>query len=247
MLDNNTNGKVDQVHLTFDRPVKCTGACTSAWTLANVPSSGHLGTVSVSGQTVNLNITEGSGAANTAVGSFTVALASSASGVTDLAGHPAHFTATAPADGAAPVPTSVSSTPGSQAGVMQPGDTFTVVFSEPIDPSSVHAANVKETDPAGAGNDTLIIVGLTDSSLDLGSDAYVTTDGGTIVFADATLTLLNGNTRIRSTIVGSCSGTVCGASGHPSASPVTFRPEPALTDVAGNHATGSRTTTMLAY
>src|SRR6185312_1357818 len=149
MLDNNTNGKVDQVELVFDRPVSCTAPCTSVWTLANVPSNGHLGTVSVSGQTVDLNINEGSQAADTAVGAFTVALASSANGVVDSGNHPAHFGATAPDDKAAPVPTDITSTNGATDNVMEPGDTFTATFSEPIDPSSVHAANVKETDPVG--------------------------------------------------------------------------------------------------
>jgi hypothetical protein len=241
MLDNNANGKVDQVELIFDRNVSCTAPCTSVWTLANVPSNGHLNTVSVSGHTVDLNLTEGSLAANTAVGAFTVALASSPNGVVDSGNHPAHFAATAPDDKAGPVPTDITSTAGATDNVMEDGDTFTVTFSEPVDPSSVHAANVKESDPVGPGNDTLIIVGLSDSSLDLGSDDYVTTDGGTIVFADATLTMLSGNTKIRSTIVGSCSGTACGATGPGANVPITFRPEPVLTDFAGNQATGSRT------
>ena len=130
---------------------------------------------------------------------------------------------------------------------MQVGDTFTVGFSEAIDPATVHADNIKETDPVGPGNDTLIIVGLSFGGQDLGSDAYVTTDGGTIVFASATLTMLSGNTKIRSNVVGACSGTACGQTGSPVASPIVFAPEPSLADFAGNHATGSRTSTLLAY
>ena len=124
---------------------------------------------------------------------------------------------------------------------MEPGDTFTVTFSEPIDPASVHQANVKEFDQNGAGNDQLIIVGLTDGPMDLGSNDYVTQPNGTIVFADSTLTMLNNNTKIRSTIVGLCTGTSCGATGSPVESVVTFRPEPVLTDLAGNGAVGRRT------
>jgi hypothetical protein len=49
-----------------------------------------------------LTLNEGAGAANTAVGSFTVALAANAAGVRDAAGNQASFAATAPADKAAP-------------------------------------------------------------------------------------------------------------------------------------------------
>jgi hypothetical protein len=247
MLDNDTDGKVDRVELTFSSNVSCSGTCLSVWTLSSVPSNGSLQSVSVSGNTVDLYLKEGTGAADTSVGSFTVALANDPNGVVDSGGNAARFPATAPADRAGPVPTDITSTPGLVDNVMEDGDTFTATFSEPIDPTSVHAANVKETDPVGPGNDNLIIVGLTDGAMDLGSDDYVTLDGGTIVFAESTLTLLNNNTKIRSTIVGPCSGTACGFTGAGANALVTFRPEPALTDVAGNAATGSRTETEGPY
>ena len=50
-----------------------------------------------------MTLTEGS--VDTAVGSFTVALAASATGVKDAQGNLASFAATAPADKAGPVPT----------------------------------------------------------------------------------------------------------------------------------------------
>jgi hypothetical protein len=248
MLDNNTNGRVDQVALTFSAPVHCASPCLTPWTLASVPSNGKLQSVTVSGNTVDLNLKEGTAAMDTAVGGFTVALANdSVHGVLDASGDAARFSATAPADAAAPVPTDITSTNGATDNVMEDGDTFTATFSEPMDPSSIHAANVKEIDQNGLGNDELIIVGLTNGTMDLGSDDYVTQPGGTIVFSQSTLTLLPGGLKIRSTIVGPCSGTACGFTGAGANALVTFAPEPALTDLAGNHATGSHTETEGPY
>lgn len=240
-FDSDDNGKFDRVVATFSDAVSCVAPCRSMWNLADVPSGGTLRSVSVSGNKAVIDLSEGAGKANTAVGVFTVTLSASASGVVDAQGRQSRFSASPVTDNAGPVPTDITSTNGAHNNVMEPGDTFTVTFSEPIDPSSVHAANVKESDQNGAGNDTLIIVGLTDSAMDLGSNDYVTAPGGTIVFADATLTLLSNNTKLRSTIVGSCSGSACGATGAPADARVTFRPEPVLSDLAGNGAVGSHT------
>jgi hypothetical protein len=248
MYDRDTDGRVDQVVLNFSENVSCSDPCLSPWTLSGVPSGGSLQDVSISAGTVTLNLTEGGGAPDTSVGGFTISLANDpVNGVVGGLGTAARFGATSPADLAAPVPVSLSSSPGAQKGVMEAGDTFTVGFSEAIAPSSVHAANVKELDQNGLGNDKVIIVGLSDGGIDLGSNDYVTAPGGTIVFAASTLTLTAGNTSIVSTIVGSCTGTACGSTGTPADSPIAFRPEPALTDPAGNHATGSFTATLTAY
>ncbi|MGL5859210.1 MAG: hypothetical protein ACRC35_12560 [Angustibacter sp.] len=245
--DEDADGRLDRVVAEFSSDVSCVAPCLAPWTLTAVPSGGALASVAVSGSTAVLTLTEGAGARSTAVGSLRVSLAPGPSGVLDGQGRAGRFGPTAPVDQAGPVPTRLASTPGATDDVMEPGDTFTVTFSEPIDPASVHAANVKELDPVGAGNDQLIIVGLTDGPIDLGSDGYVMPDGGTIVFAGATLTLLSGNTQVRSTIVGSCSGTACGRSGAGAKAPLTFRPEPVLTDVTGNQATGSRAQTIGPY
>ncbi len=101
MRDTNANGKIDQVTATFSETLQASTA-TAPWTLANVPSNGSLTAVSTSGAVATLTIAEGAGAANTAVGTFTVALAASASGIRDAAGNQASFTATGPSDLAAP-------------------------------------------------------------------------------------------------------------------------------------------------
>ena len=103
MRDNNSNGKVDRVLATFSESLAAYSAATTPWTLANVPSGGTLASVSVSAAVATLTITEGAGAPDTAVGSFTVALATNASGIRDAAGNLSSFAATAPADGAKPI------------------------------------------------------------------------------------------------------------------------------------------------
>ena len=107
MLDVNANGKVDRATAVFSETLAAYTAGTTPWTLANVPSGGTLASVAVATTTATLTITEGAGAANTAVGSFTIALATSATGIRDAAGNLSSFAATAPADGAAPVRTAM--------------------------------------------------------------------------------------------------------------------------------------------
>ena len=85
------------------------------------------------------------------------------------------------------------------------------------------------------------------SSLDLGSDAYITLDGGQATYPDATLTLDPTGATITSTIVGSCIGSACASRGPGDAAPVTFTPEFFLKDAVGNHATGSATAALGMY
>ncbi|MGH3360411.1 MAG: hypothetical protein ACRDO7_16535, partial [Nocardioidaceae bacterium] len=242
MVDRDTDGRVDRLELEFSSVVTCASPCTTPWTLNNVPSGGHLGSVAVDQNTVTMNLVEGTSAASTAVGSFTVALAAGPNGVVDGDGEAASFGPTAPDDRAGPVPRDLTSANnGAENNVMEPGDTFTVTFTEPIDPSTVIAANAKQFDPAGSGTDQMIIVGLTDTPIDLDSDAFVIPDGGTVVYQNATLSMLSGNTKVQSTIVGPCSGTACAQRGPGAERVITFAPEPFLKDGAGNQATGSRT------
>lgn len=109
------------------------------WTLTGIPSGGTLASVAVATTTATLTITEGAsaGAADTKVGSFTIAMATSATGIRDAGGNLSSFAATAPADGAGPVAMSVSSSGGATVGTIEPADSLTITFSEPLDPASV--------------------------------------------------------------------------------------------------------------
>jgi acid phosphatase family membrane protein YuiD len=106
MSDLDLDGKVDRVRATFSETLATYTAGTVPWTLTDVPSNGVLSSVgSPSGAVRDLIITEGPAAADTSVGSFKVVLATNAAGVRDAAGNQASFTATAPADAAAPART----------------------------------------------------------------------------------------------------------------------------------------------
>jgi hypothetical protein len=133
---------------------------------------------------------------------------------------------------------------GTTVGVMQLTDTVSVAFSEPILASTVHAANVKELDVFPT--DTLTIVGLAESAIDLGESGIVAT-GQNATYQDATLTLTNGNRTIVSTIAGSCDGSVCNSLGVDQPSSATFVPEQTLTDAAGNGAVGTLTKVVQFY
>lgn len=102
MFDGNTNGKVDRLVATFNKTLATYAAGITPWTLTGAPSGASLSSVTVSGATATLSLTEGAGVATTAVGSFTVALASNSAGIRDLNDQTVSFAATAPADKAAP-------------------------------------------------------------------------------------------------------------------------------------------------
>jgi hypothetical protein len=236
MLDGNANGKVDRVTAAFSETLASYGAGNGPWTLSNVPSGGTLGSVSVSGTTATLAIAEGAGAANTAVGGFTVALATNAGGVRDADANPSTFGATAPADKAGPVVVSIStSVSGGTAGKIEAGDQLTVAFSEPLLASTVPSgANVTETDPSGTGDDTLSITGITNNGRDTGSDGYVTRNNVSVSFASSTVALSGGAVTV--TVAGACSGS-CGDVGNGQGQ-LNFAPATGITDAAGNAATG---------
>ncbi len=242
MTDIDTDGRIDRVTATFDQTLAAYTAGTAPWTLANVPSGGTLASVSVSGTVATLVITEGAGAQSTAVGAFTVALAQSATGIRDSSGNRSSFPATAPTDGAGPVPTAIADTNGTTNGLFQPGDTLAVTFSEPLEPASVPTAStVTLTDPVGTGNDTLNVTGLTNGARATGSNGYLTLNGGVASWA-STLARSNGDRTVTVTLGSPCVGTGCATLANPGGTPnFAYAPATSLTDPATNAATGTRT------
>jgi hypothetical protein len=238
MFDTDANGKIDQVKATFDETLASSTA-TAPWTLSNVPSAGTLGSVSTSGAVATLILNEGAGAANTAAGAFTAALAASASGIRDAAGNQASFAATAVDDLAGPVLMTASSTAGSTANRMQAGDTLVLTFSEPLAPATL-AANFAVTEQR-AGAATLTIPGLINSAtINSGylgannSSATSSTSPSALSNLDKTVTVTLGTITTTGSGVGTGSG---GAS---------ISPASTLTDVAGNAArTTARTVSPL--
>jgi hypothetical protein len=241
MQDVNTNGKVDRVLATFSETLAAYSAGTAPWTLSSVPSGGSLTSVSVSGINATLTIAEGPGAPDTAVGSFTVALSTSATGIRDAAGNLSSFAATSPTDAARPVPIAVTSTNnGTTAGLMEAGDIRQVTFSETLAALGSAVTTVTETDPTGGGSDRLTITGLTAvASVSTGSNLYVVTDNTSASFASSAIGLAGAI--ITATVSGSCTGT-CGANLGVGIGALVFTPDPALQDGSGNTAAGSLTT-----
>jgi hypothetical protein len=241
MQDVNTNGKVDRVLATFSETLAAYSAGTAPWTLANVPSGGSLTSVSVSAAVATLTIAEGAGAPDTAVGSFTVALSTSATGIRDAAGNLSSFAATSPTDGARPVPIAVTSTNnGLTAGLMEAGDILQVTFSETLAALGSAATTVTESDPTGGGSDRLTVTGLTAvAGVSTGSNLYVVTDNTSASFASSAIGLAGAT--VTATVSGSCTGT-CGANLGAGIGALVFTPDPTLQDSAGNTAAGSLTT-----
>ncbi len=243
LLDATGNGKVDRVTVTWTETLTTYTAGVTPWTLAHVPSGGTLTPASVSSATATLTITEGAGAADTAVGSMTVALATSATGIRDAAGNLASFAAVAPVDGARPVPIAMGGTNGTIDGRIEPGDTVTITFSEPLATESVPTSTtVTLADPAGTGNDTLNLTGITSTARDTGSNLYVTADGTAAAFAGAVALSVDGAT-VTVTVGPTCSGTGCTALGTATAAAnVSFLGATTLTDRAGQLVTATAKT-----
>lgn len=249
LLDADGDGKVDRVSAVFSETLAAYAAGITPWALASVPSSGALASVAVAATTATLTITEGAGAANTAVGGMTVALGASATGVRDAAGNQAAFTARAPQDLAAPVPMAIADTNGTINGRIQAGDTISITFSESLAPASVPTSTtVTITDPVGAGNDTLTMVGVSNGARTLGATGYVTTDGGVASFVASPVALLTSNTVIRVTVGATCSGTGCaGVATQSTNGTYSFVAATSITDPAGNAASTTARTRSARY
>jgi hypothetical protein len=170
MQDVNANGKVDRVAITFSEAI-VNSTATAPWTLGSVPSAGALASVAASGTTATLTITEGAGAVDTAVGPFTVTLATAASGIRDAVGNQASFSRS-PSDGARPVRTASEMFDVNADGWV---DRVVVTFSEALAPYTAGNGVWALTNaPSGA---TLAAVGVsgTQAVLDLAQGAGAAT------------------------------------------------------------------------
>jgi hypothetical protein len=223
-----TNGKVDRVTASFSETLAASTA-TAPWTLGNVPSNGSLASVATSGPTATLTLTEGAGAANTAVGSFTVALTQNVTGIRDAAGNGSSFAATAPADKAAPVPTGIAfPVVGSLPSRFQQNDELAVVFSENV-ATSASSSNVSVSRTGGtttmtAPNVFASPVTISTSHISNGETANFT--GSAVTAAGATVTL-------------KLASTTSTQLGNGATSTFTYTPATTISDGLGNQAAGS--------
>ena len=250
LLDNNGNGKVDRVTALFSETLSTYTAATAPWTLANVPSAGSIASVTVATATATVVVTEGAGAADTTVGTMTVALATNAAGIRDAAGNLGTFTARTPLDKAKPAAVTITDTNGTLDGKIEPNDTLIVTFSEPLAPASVPASTTMTiTDPVGAGNDTLTMVGVSNGARTLGANGYVAADGTIASFLNSPVALSNANKTVTITVGPTCSVTGCASiSQQTTNATYSYIAATTITDVAGNlAATAAKTVSIRAF
>lgn len=269
MHDVDDDGKIDQILATFNEPLQASSDASS-WTLSAIPSDGQKGTLTVEANSTlaTLNITEGGLRANTAVGAFTVALAKSSTGIRDLAGNEASFTARPPVDKANPIPLTINIANGSGTNnKATQGDTVVVEWSEPLLASKICTSGFSDTetqtyDANDQGAIISVVNGSTSDSLEatfncgsfrfgtltLGSTAYTTAtrmfaangsaDRSKATWAPSTATF----TLTLGKLVGTdVLGTVNPPSPPAQAPTATYTPDPGLTDRSGNPAVGAAT------
>lgn len=128
MFDDDADARVDRVVVTFSEPLAAYSAPNSVWALTSAPSGATLSSVSVAGTQATLALTEGTGTATTAVGSFRTALTANAAGIRDAAGNLTSYAAIAPTDRAKPVLLSLNMLDAT--GGNGKVDRITAVFSE---------------------------------------------------------------------------------------------------------------------
>lgn len=145
MEDVNANGWVDRLSATFSEDLVNFGtpAGIYGWSGTDVPSGGAIGNAqrhATNARVVRVAVTEGAGAASTAVGSFKVTLTANDDGVRDAAGNISSFTATSPTDKAAPIPIGLATANSVQIRRLDRGDTVSITFSEILDEATICSA-----------------------------------------------------------------------------------------------------------
>lgn len=227
MLDKDANGLVDEVDATLTTTISSTDMsnCTAIglWSLANVPSSGSLQSVSGSGSSIVLKIKEGNKPADTSVSNFTVSF-TSGSGCDVLP-----ISNAAPQDGAGPVLTQLATKDGD--GKMETGDTLTLTFSETLNTSPL-PTNTTVTEKSDG---TLNITGITNGDVTTGTSHFT----GTNQQASFPASVVPTGATLKLTLLTPCSGncsSLAGGSGD-----LAFVPAASITDAAGNAAVGTFT------
>jgi hypothetical protein len=251
------NGKVDELIATFSEALQATSS-HAGWTLANTPSAGSLGGVSVTSTatTATVTVTEGASAADTAVGLFTVALDATTSQVKDPSGNPASFPATAPTDKARPIPVAVViANGGATTGQPEKGDTVTITWSERLNEATICAGfddvdtvtitgnsgdaqvRIKNHTTAPATTHDVLDVnfkcGLQFGTISLGSNGYVTADKTFAGNPDADRSSATWNPSAR-TFQLKLGATAAGGVAAVSSSVAVYDPHDSLADPAGN-------------
>lgn len=241
MLDVDADGRVDRLDAMFTEPLD-TSTDAAAWTLSGVPSGGTRGTVSTSGATAQLLMTEGSGDVDTSVGSLAISLDKSATGIRDPVGNEASFADVAPTDKAGPVAVAIAS--GNGNGIAELGDTISITFSEALAPLTATTSDVILA--AANGNNKPVI--LTMPNVAAGGFAigetpgYIDRNSNDVSFANSVVTMSDASTLV--IILSAPSGGTRTVGGYVAGAAGTYAPATAVRDAAGNQAAGSLPVTV---
>ena len=169
--------------------------------------------------------------------------------VTDVAGNVTSTPTVFSYDTTAPSTTSAATT--NRNGAVEAGDTVSVTFGEAINPATVPASAMLTLSRGRSGNTTWAVNGFTNGSLSTGNTGYLKQPGFgstyTVTFA-GTVALSNGNRTVTFTVTGGCGGSSCAQLSTTAVSGSwSYTPATTLRDLAGNAATGTRTTSSVMF
>jgi hypothetical protein len=247
IFDNDVDGKIDQIVATYDENLNV--LFPGAWSATGLPATATLGTPAVStSDNKQILIPVNEGAVDTAVGSIKLTLANNTVTLPrDIAtNRVAAFTDSTPTDKALPLLASIATANNTSGGGtrMDPGDTFTLNFSEAIVGTTLPNWNGTQGSTTvtmadgGSNNDTLTISGVT-GTITLGAKDYITAVGASVTYSGGSVVLSNGGKTITFTVgstlqSGSASNLLKGAKGNFSVTPSTV-----LRDANNNQPTGT--------
>lgn len=233
MFDDDTDGRVDRVTVVFNGALPANCKDNTFLALNAAPSGGTIANVNfgaTGSSTTTISLAEGAGALDTAIGDFRVRFTPT-TGCDALAydGPPVH-------DLARPVVTAFTAGPAGASNPLQgkaePGDTFTIGFSEAVTGVPTSPGTLSLTNPTV---NTLSMTGLTNGAVSMGSPGYftgsnqstfpITTTPSASAVGQYVITLGACATRCTQVIQNLIGG------------PMTFMPASSIMDAAGNVAT----------
>jgi hypothetical protein len=269
-FDVNTDGKIDQLKVTYNEALGTYNGTAADWTAPTRPPgmSASPASVTISGTQVLLTWTTLSTNADTAATGMTLSLAS-ATAVRDVAGNfAATFSTQSVSDEARPIPVALAvanvSGGGGTVGRPEKGDTVTITWSEALLADSICTSFDDSSVVTVDGNDSQAITRIKDhaaaptttfdqldvttfpcalnfGSMTLGSTAYVT---ATRTFAaNPSADRTSGTWNPTAKTFQLKLGTASGATVVVASSTVVYTPDPDLADLSGNLASGTATST----
>lgn len=225
-LDTGTpNGKIDQLFVTLSKAP--TGTCTQpgAWSFVSGPSGATtVSSVTVSGLTMTVNITEGGGTADTLASAFRVAFAPQGTCNIDAK------SSVDPVDKAGPVLIGMTPTNGNHQAAQN--DTLNLQFSEAL---SSPPTSTNLTISSVSGVVKLSVPGISNGTMNFGSGYIAANQDYSATFTSSAVTVPGSPTNSITITLSACGGPNCNKLGTGSGT-FGFTPAATLVDSSGNAA-----------